>query len=111
MGMFDYVRVEPPLPDGWEASLLQTKDFDCELVTHIITAEGRMMLDTAGFWNGEPNYKDANFHGFVSLIGIETVGHEPDDRYGPNGRPIYKSHDYLAKFTDGQLVEITLVPE
>lgn len=45
MGMFDYIRCEMPLPDGWQAPELQSKDFDCEMVTHVISKEGRMMLD------------------------------------------------------------------
>jgi hypothetical protein len=42
--MFDYIRCELPLPDGWSGEL-QTKDFDCEMVEHIISKEGRLMLD------------------------------------------------------------------
>jgi hypothetical protein len=45
MGMFDYIRCEVPLPDGWQPDELQSKDFDCEMVTHYISKEGRMMLD------------------------------------------------------------------
>lgn len=28
MGMFDYIRCDQPLPDGWQATELQTKDFN-----------------------------------------------------------------------------------
>lgn len=129
MGMFDYIRCEVPLPDGWISDELQTKDFDCEMVTHVITADGRLLLDR-GDWEEVPKEErpypdaedfralfgsirrvpktvDANFHGVVEFYGLEVVGYEPDERYGPRGRPVYKSHDYLAKFTDGKLVEIT----
>lgn len=128
MGMFDYICCEVPLPDGWAADELQTKDFDCEMVTHVITAAGRLLLDQ-GHWEGVPKEErpypdaddwrslfgsirrvpkmvDANFHGLVDFGGLEVLRYEPDGRYGPKGRPIYKSHDYIAKFTDGQLVEI-----
>jgi hypothetical protein len=133
MGMFDRIRCDVPLPDGWEPDELQTKDFDCEMVTHIISAAGRLLLDQGryeevpkadrpypdddellglvGSIRRVPKYVDAEFHGVVNFYGLETTGYEPDDRYGPRGRPIYKSHDYLAKFTDGQLVSITLDPD
>lgn len=142
MGMFDYIRCEVPLPDGWSGEL-QTKDFDCEMVTHVISADGRLMLDRGHdeavpllerpLWKAEwgdseaaekehlvsalcgsvrrvPKYIDANFHGVVNFNGLETVGHVPDERYA-NGKPIYKRHNYDAKFTDGQLVEIIATSE
>lgn len=144
MGMFDYIRCEVPLPDGWQAPELQTKDFDCEMVWHIISKDGRLMLDRGHnetvplmerpLWRAEwgdskeaekehlidalcgsmrrvPKYVDANFHGIVHFYGLETTGYEPNERYGALGKPIYKSHAYDAKFTDGQLVEIVMVPE
>lgn len=127
MGMFDYIRCEVPLPDGWAGGDLQTKDFDCEMVTHVITASGRLMLDRghyeevtkeqrpfpnedgmlgfAGSIRRVPRMVDANFHGFVYFGTIETIGHNPPDERGYQ-HPIYKDHDYKAKFTDGQLVAI-----
>ncbi len=86
MSMFDYVRCEVPLPDDWNARNLQTKDFDCDMVTYTITKDGRLMLD---------NQHDANFHGVVNFYGSEGL--------------IW--HEYNAKFTDGQLVGIDLVPD
>jgi len=144
MGMFDYIACELPLPDGWQPSELQTKDFDCEMVVHRISKDGRLMLDRGyhesvpllerPYWKAEwgdseeaqkehiidalcgsvrrvPKYEDSNFHGIVNFYGLETTGYEPDERYGARGRPVYKSHEYNAKFTDGRLVEIVLVPE
>jgi len=144
MGMFDYIRCEVPLPDGWQADELQTKDFDCEMITHVITKDGRLMLDNGhnetvpllerSLWKAEwgegeeaekahplealcgcmrrvPKMADSNFHGVVNFYGLETLRYEPDERYGTRGRPIYKSHDYNAKFIDGQLASIELIPE
>ena len=129
MGMFDYIRCDVPLPDGAERSELQTKDFDCEMVTHIISKDGRLMLDRGHnemvplmdrpMWKAEwgdseaaqkehavdalcgcmrrvPKYEDANYHGLVNF-------------YGSDKGNVW--HEYNAKFTDGQLVEISLVPE
>lgn len=125
MGMFDYIRCEKPLPDGWTPDELQTKDFDCEMVTHIISADGRLMLDRGyyesvpkherpypdakrGRMRRVPKYEDANFHGLVHFYGLETVGTRAAE-WHPRGRePIYKRHEYFAKFTDGRLVEITM---
>lgn len=36
--------VAVPLPDGF-AGELQTKDFNCEMVTHLITADGELHLE------------------------------------------------------------------
>ena len=116
MGMYDVIRCEPPLPDGWEPDELQTKDFDCEMVVHVITKDGRLMMDRGhneevplaerpypdakpgtlaslcGIMRRAPKYEDANFHGIVRFYGIER----PGDVW----------HEYNAKFTDGQLVSI-----
>lgn len=43
MGMFDRVRSEIPLPDGFTGEL-QTKGFDCILTTLLIRADGRLMI-------------------------------------------------------------------
>jgi hypothetical protein len=114
MGMFDYVRCEVPLPDGY-AGELQTKDFDSPyLLTHVITKEGRLLQgvllrieevpkaerdypdapdDDIRSWIGSQRHvteqRDANFHGMLSFYGLGD-------------------HEYVAKFTDGQLVGITL---
>lgn len=120
MGMFDYIQCEVPLPDGWQPDDLQTKDFGCEMTTHIISKDGRLMLDR-GYYeevpkserpypNAEPGswqsilgimrrvhkYEDANFHGVVNFYG----GAFKDDW-----------HEYDAKFTNGDLVEIVRVIE
>ena len=42
MGMFDDIRCERPLPDGWHRRGMQTKDLDCDLSQYRITAEGTL---------------------------------------------------------------------
>jgi len=44
MGMFDYVRSEIPLPNGFTGDL-QTKDFDCIMTTILIRADGRLVKE------------------------------------------------------------------
>lgn len=84
MGMFDSVRCERELPGQPKPptkAWLQTKDFCCALDTYTITADGKLI--------GPDGQVD--FHGMMDFGAFE------DDI----------SYDYRAKFTDGQLVEIT----
>lgn len=94
MGMFDYLRCEVPLPDGWQPDELQTKDFDCEMVTHVITQDGRLMLEridethivpkedrpypnddgllgACGMLRHDKSLHDSHFHGVVRFYGSE----------------------------------------
>lgn len=125
MGMFDYIKCERALPDGF-AGELQTKDFDCDMVTHRITADGRLMLtridrrelvpkserpfpdaaegtieEIAGSIRTFTSEHDSHFHGWVRFYGSEG---SPNDE-------TWIWHEYRAKFTDGQLVTIELAPD
>lgn len=97
MGMFDYIRCEAPLPDGWEPNgSLQTKDFDCDMVCHVITSDGRLMLERidethivpkaerpypnepddsllgmCGMLRSEKSQHESQFHGIVNFYGSE----------------------------------------
>lgn len=97
MGMFDTVRCERSLPDGWQPGEyeLQTKDFDCYLELYVITSEGRLLRAEARNAPG----RDVGFHGYVNFYGIEGDSNNPDARW----------HEYNAKFTNGNLDEIELV--
>jgi hypothetical protein len=115
MGMFDYVRCEVPLPDGF-AGELQTKDFACEMGTHTISKDGRLILavldhteevplaerphpNAEGLlkWAGSIRfiwrYEDADFHGILNFYAYDGT----------------ETHEYNAKFTDGNLVGIEQV--
>lgn len=125
MGMFDYIRCEAPLPDGFKGQL-QTKDFGCQMVTHIITADGRLMLERidethivpkaerpypnepddhllgmCGMLRDVRSQHDANYHGIVNFYGSE----------GRSENANYRWHEYNAKFTDGKLEKIEIVPD
>jgi len=100
-----------PSSDGFTGEL-QTKDFDCQLVTHIITKEGRLMKEQIDRYDEVPKAErpypnapsmrtitsrhDAKFHFIVNFYGCE--GYHEDGTY--------QWHEYNAKFTDGQLVSI-----
>lgn len=95
MGMFDYVRCDVPLPDGWEADELQTKDLECQMTTAWITAEGRLLVEDFEYepvpedelpYKDHPSpimrfvgclqktnrrWRDLNYHGMLEFYGIE----------------------------------------
>jgi hypothetical protein len=120
MGMFDYIRCKVPLPDGWlPHEPLQTKDFDCDMVCHEISPQGRLllqrvdsvhevpkaerpypnddgMLGLCGSIHREKSVRDSNFHGILNFYGSDQQKNW---------------HEYNAKFTDGQLVSIEVVPD
>src|SRR6202041_399225 len=115
MGMFDYIRSEVPLPDGFKGEL-QTKDFNCEMAEHVIRADGRLilalldhteevpkderpypndggLLGLAGILRFIWRHKDANFHGVVNFYGgeYEAESGEPYRGHGvlwQDGKPL-----------------------
>lgn len=129
--MFDYVRCGHPLPDGWGGPAvpddleLQTKDFGCDMTTIWLRADGRLLVEDFEYEvvpkDERPHpdadgllgmagslrkinrrWRDLNHHGDVRFYGLEVVGREPPDERGWRA-PIYKRHDYVARFTHGQL--------
>ena len=95
--MFDNVKCEVPLPDGWDAGDLQTKHFGCESDLYTITRDGRLTRRYASDLQDMPerNSKcDVNYHGIFRFYGTDREK---------------KWHEYAAKFTDGQLVKIEAV--
>ncbi len=138
--MFDHIRCEQPLPDGWQPDeSMQTKDLDCELAKYVITKGGRLLCDRGHVENGRcyldyadpvrandikwvPRMVDTDFDGVIRFGGLEVIGYESDHQmYGRpvtyrssgkpiviGGKPIYKLHDYRAKFEDGQLTKIVM---
>lgn len=101
MGMFDYLRVDVPLPNGRKPTGPQTKDLDCCLKTHVITESGRLMVDEADTFEHPERMADSNYHGVLHFC----------DTDGDPNNADWKFYEYQAKFTDGQLVEINLLPE
>ena len=99
MGMYDDVRCEVPLPDGYEGSF-QTKDFECTLALLTITKEGRLITNGRDGWDFDAADapRDLEFHGYFNFYDFNL-------RADPQWR------EYRAKFTDGQLVAIEVVPD
>ena len=54
MGLYDIVTVHYPLPDVGEMPrsgvMLQTKSFDCQLESYMLTVDGRLLRLTDGGW-------------------------------------------------------------
>ena len=97
MGMYDYVRCKVKLPDAPDMVVFQTKDFECPyLETYVIEDDGRLYKEPTRYDDGSGNDRtDLKFHGVLNFYGL-------DEARG--------WHEYNAKFTDGQLVEIKQVP-
>jgi hypothetical protein len=106
MGLFDYILCEVPLPDGFTGEL-QTKDLGCYLLTHIITKDGRLVLEHVDridevLETRITSRHDANFHGMLNFYGTDR-----GNRKDGSG----EWHEYNAKFVHGQLVSIERRPE
>lgn len=132
MGMFDYVRSEIPLPDGFTGEL-QSKDFDCTMTEIVIRANGRLEIERFEYETtpkDERPYPDADEDSAMSFVGcIRKVNRRWEDmdyhgdfefygyeRVGPQTFvPLYDGakvgyykgetrwHEYVARFSDGQL--------
>jgi hypothetical protein len=90
MGMFDYVKCEVPLPDGYYGEWFQTKDFDDPyLGTYVIRKDGRLV-----HLKSELEI-DMNFHGILNFYDIHSG----------------VWYEYNAKFTDGNLDQIEKLVE
>lgn len=115
MGMFDNIRCEIPLPEGFTGEM-QTKDFDCVLGTLLIRADGRLMMEECD-WEDMPlaerpdprlpfigsrrainrRWRDLDFHGEFRFYG--SGGSRGD------------WHEYIARFTHGALESIEVAPK
>lgn len=104
MGMFDEVICEVPLPDGWRHPVFQTKDFEEPyLDKYIIRADGRLIRKKPWYESDIKTDTDTNYHGQLRFYSYEG---DPNDEAPIEDR----WHEYEAKFTDGKLVGIELVP-
>lgn len=100
MGLFDEVSVQArnKMPDGAPTDVLyQTKDFEEPYMErYTITADGRLIREPRWWRKDQPDEvaEDMNWHGYLSLLSYNSQ--------------TKKTVDLVAKFTDGNLVEITV---
>ena len=106
MGLYDSLRCELPLPDGYDRGALaefQTKDLGCAMATYAITAEHRLVctepagLWPCGLWELAAPGTPLPFHGVLTFYDID-----PDTRAW---------HEYVATFTSGVCASIELAPD
>lgn len=98
MGMFDEIRCQAPLPDGYDASneWFQSKSFpDCCLCRYTITATGRL-IDSAG--------NDLEPEGYLNFYTMDPPSDDLSDRDS-------RWREYRARFVSGQLHGIVRVPK
>jgi len=116
MGMFDYVEVDEK--HGLPKVGYQSKDFDCEMTTIRISEKGRLEIERGDYEpvpKAERPYPDDD--GFLGMMGsMRKVNSRWEDLnhhgmfnfYGNDGLNFDGEwFDFDAKFTDGDLVEIT----
>ena len=119
MGMFDDLRCDAPLPDDTPAStIFQTKDFACNMATHVISADGVLILDL-GHHEDVPReerpYPNAAVGSFDSICGIIRWVPNPTPQPAFHGLVYFYTllgkewRGYNTKFTDGKLVIIERV--
>lgn len=107
MGMYDNVKCEAPLPDGFSDPAhmaFQTKDMECELAEYTITADGRLLCTAEGQYGGATN-GEQEYTGTIEFYTSNWCGSGcgycmTDDDQLPWSRT------YTATFTDGKLVGI-----
>jgi hypothetical protein len=118
MGMFDYVKSEVPLPDGYTGEL-QSKSFNFVLTTILIRADGRLLIKDQKYESVPLSERPFPHHPRTRLVGSLPVTDEGwrdldfhgDFRFHGYDSSAKAQHDYLARFTHGQLEYIKTLPE
>jgi hypothetical protein len=119
--MFDYVICEVPLPDGWKPDELQSKDFDCSMTNIRISAEGRLLIERYESYTVPkedrlyPDAKPGSIEEICGILGRRNHRWEDLNFHGDfnfyGGAFKNDWHEYMARFTEGQLVSIRAVHE
>jgi hypothetical protein len=128
MGMFDELTCEYPLPDGEvQEDLFQTKSLDCTLDHYTITKDGRLILHKVRYesvpeeerpYDGTSEWKEPTASQLMGSLRSVPVGDVVIPYHGyirfytyVGKHPAGELFEYLAKFTDGRLVEMRRVQE
>ena len=136
MGMFDNIVCEYPLPDGFDPKgrEFQTKSLGCDLDVYTITKEGRL-VHSYREWEpipeeeraeedrnhplggiigiirekpGSQKLVDRNYHGFIRFYNGNVDG-KKGNKISVSGKDRPFSREYVAKFTDGNVVSIEVI--
>lgn len=97
MGLFDEIRCDVPLPDGYDSGggWFQSKSFpDCFMCRYIMTSAGRL-VDAAG--------NDLEPEGYLNFYTLDPPSEDSTDSDS-------RWREYRACFVSGQLQNIVRVP-
>ncbi len=115
MGMYDYLKVQMPLPDSPGDVIFQTKDTDDQYLVHYTLREdGRLFRQNI---TGYEDKSDPNAKGFMRLAGAVTPIIDGEIQVPFHGYIRFHHYDgkkreywnYRAKFTDDICVGIELL--
>ena len=102
MGMFDTIRCEAPLPDGYEVPgrSFQTKSLCCVGDRFTITAQGRLILHRCRHERSAPR-GGQSIPRSVPVVDVDTGYHGDIEMHGvtADNKPV----DCAARFTHGTL--------
>jgi hypothetical protein len=118
MGMFDYIRVETPLPRKHDViladAMFQTKDLDCMMDVYVITSTGELYRERWDYTWVESD--DGLLGGYLREI-PDSFRREYLDNYHGNihfytsinwDGDTHTRIDYVATFTNGKLSRMRL---
>ncbi len=110
MGMYDSIWCRRVLPDGLDGNEhnFQTKSLDCCLFQYEIRQDGLLVrydIDEEGNVDRSVPPRLLDYHGRITFY-TDTL-----DTNHSGKSPALIWHEYVAKFTDGKLVEITALPQ
>lgn len=105
MGLFDYLRCEHPLPDGFEGDLqYQTKDTPAQyLEDYRITLDGTLMYEPSGMLKTPAGPID--FHGALEFYATNVCGTAQWGVITDDDDPPF-SREYVALYDHGTLLKI-----
>lgn len=130
MGMFDYIKCEYPLPDGFGQGRdisFQTKDLECAMDTYVIDEEGFLNLEKWGvrdlpatqhrkstgilnaFWDAHERVfeglEKVDYTGEVEFYYSNIAAMGPEGFSTRNDEP-YEARTYTAVFEKGVLIKL-----
>lgn len=121
MGMYDHIRCEYPLPEGWQDRTFQSKSLDCAMDDYTITADGRLIHHTVR-WEVVPKeerpHPEAPDDDMLSFFGsmrtvptgdVEIPYHGDIHFYDwDHARGLGKGlRTFTARFTEGRVTRLT----
>ncbi len=112
MGTYDTIKIEVPLPDGFDPQRLewQTKDISDFMCEHVIEADGVLYLTRREWYDdeGPVHEPETEIQGDVLFYGDNVTARCGKIVVTSGDEPIV-AREYMATFTNGKLQNIRLV--